>query len=276
MALLQMNLMSESLMRPVPVHVLLPIDKLAAPGVPGPSDRPLKTLYLLNGVFGCSQDWIVGSSIKCYADANDLAVVMPGGENMFYVDQPETNSYYGQFVGDELVELTRRAFRLSREREDTFIAGLSMGGYGALRNGLKYHKNFGSVAGLSSALMGKDYGTTNDESLLFFRRKTFVDAVFGGAERLHGTDLDPYWLAEELVKSGEELPRLFLACGVDDPLLPESQAYRDHLARLGVSVTYMEGPGAHEWGFWDRAVQDVIDWLPLSGTGEGVNSGNVL
>lgn len=82
----------------------------------------------------------------------NLAVVMPAGENAFYVDQPSIGAMHGQFIGEELVEITRKMFPLSRKREDTFIGGLSMGGFGALRNGLKYHDTFGAVICLSGAL----------------------------------------------------------------------------------------------------------------------------
>lgn len=78
-------------------------------------------------------------------------MVMPSGDNAFYVDQPKGHNNYGEYIGQELVRLTRKMFPLSRKREDTFIGGLSMGGYGALRNGLKYSDTFGAVIALSGA-----------------------------------------------------------------------------------------------------------------------------
>lgn len=78
---------------------------------------------------------------------------MPSGENRFYLDDEKSGELYGEFIGKELVEFTRKLFPLSDKREDTFIAGLSMGGYGAIRNGLKYAENFGCVIGLSAALV---------------------------------------------------------------------------------------------------------------------------
>ena len=126
MAFIQMNLLSKCLMRTVPVNVILPADKLVFPGMPEREDKPYKTLYLLHGIFGNHMDWGTGTRIQRYAEENDLAVVMPAGENAFYVDRADANDFYGEFVGRELVELTRKMFPLSDKREDTFIGGLWM------------------------------------------------------------------------------------------------------------------------------------------------------
>lgn len=89
------------------------------PGMPERENKPYKTLYLLHGIFGNYSDWVCGTRIQRYAEEHDLAVVMPSGDNAFYVDQPAGGNFYGEFVGRELVELTRRIFPLSHEREDS-------------------------------------------------------------------------------------------------------------------------------------------------------------
>lgn len=128
MAFIEMNFMSEALMRTVTVNVILPADKLMPPGVPKLELRPFKTLYLLNGVMGNHTDWMNATNIQAMAEEKNLAVVMPGGENMFYLDHEDIHALYGEFVGKELVEFTRKIFPLSDKKEDTFIGGLSMGG----------------------------------------------------------------------------------------------------------------------------------------------------
>ena len=157
MALIQVSMMAQTLGRTVPVTVILPTDKMVFPGQPVREDKPYKTLYLLHGVLGSCMDWVAGTRIQRFAEDNDLAVVMPSGDNMFYLDHPESGNYYAEFVGRELVEQTRRMFPLSRKREDTFIGGLSMGGYGALRNGLKYHDTFGKIAVFAGAVHFYEY-----------------------------------------------------------------------------------------------------------------------
>ena len=276
MALIQVNFLSESLMRTVPINVILPVDKLTKPGMPKREEKPFKTLYLLHGIFGNYTDWVNGTKIQRWAEEKDLAVVMPSGDNMFYVDQKASHNYYGEFIGKELVEITRKMFPLSRKREDTFIAGLSMGGYGAIRNGLKYHDTFGYIAGLSSATIIDELDERTNDTPVFIERRDFAESIFGDLTKVKKSDMNPEWLVNKLVKEHAELPKLFLACGIDDSLLEGNRKMRDYMTAAGVDVTYEEGPGAHEWDFWNRYIKKVIDWLPLdAGTVAGINSGNV-
>lgn len=144
MALMEVHYYSYALQRKTTLQVVLPVDKFSANGRLG-APQKYKTLYLLHGFHGNSIDWVTGTRIQRWATERNLAVVMPAGDNAFYVDRPESGNCYGEFVGRELVEMTRRMFPLSDKREDTFIGGLSMGGFGAMMNGLKYHKTFGAV-----------------------------------------------------------------------------------------------------------------------------------
>lgn len=274
MALIQVNYMSRALMRTVPVNVILPVDKLAMPGEPDHDARPFKTLYLLHGIFGNYTDWVSGTKIQRWAEEKDLAVVMPSGDNAFYVDQPAAHNYYGTFIGCELVEMTRRMFPLSPRREDTFLAGLSMGGYGALRNGLKYHETFGCIAGLSSATVIDGIDQRTDDTV-FFQSRTYAQQIFGDLSKAEQSDLNPAWLAAQLAATPEALPKIYMACGLDDGLLPGNRKLRDALLAAGADLTYEEGPGAHEWDFWNRYIKKVIDWLPLQSAAAGINSGNV-
>lgn len=259
MALLQVSLFSQALMRTVPVQVVLPADK--DPWAPPAPARAWPTLYLLHGVLGGSTNWVTFARIQRWAEAAGVAVVMPSGDNHFYVDRPETQELYGQFVGQELVELTRRMFCLSPRREDTFIGGLSMGGYGALRNGLKYHKTFGCIAALSSANVPAMAAEYADDAPDFFRRKSFIEALFGPLDRIPGSDNDLLHLADLL--PADTRPRIYLACGLEDGLLPINRELCRDLRARGVEVTYREAPGAHEWDFWDDQIRRVLDWLPL-------------
>lgn len=123
MALLQVNFMSKTLGRTVPMNVILPVDKLTFPGMAVKENKPYKTLYLLHGVLGNYTDWITGTNIMRWAEERDLAVVMPSGDNMFYVDNPNVHNYYGEFIGKELVEITRKMFPLSNLLSQVFRWG---------------------------------------------------------------------------------------------------------------------------------------------------------
>lgn len=276
MALIQVNFISKSLMRIVPMNVILPVDKIAYPGMPEENAAPYKTLYLLHGILGNYTDWISGTNIQRWAEEKNLAVVMPSGDNMFYVDQKECQNYYGEFIGKELVEMTRKMFPLSHKREDTFIAGLSMGGYGAIRNGLKYHDTFGYIAGLSSAILIDGIENRTNESPFFMERKDYAERVFGDLAKVKDSDMNPRWLVNRLEQEKVELPKMYLACGTEDSLLEVSRSFRDYLKSTNIDLTYEEGSGGHEWDFWNRYIKKVIDWLPLENNANaGVNSGNV-
>lgn len=274
MAFLQMNLMSESLMRTVNVNVILPADKFTVPGIPQTDTRPYKTLYLLHGVFGSQIDWINGTNIQRWAEEKDLAVVMPAGENGFYVDREAAHALYGRFVGEELVNMTRKIFPLSAKREDTFIAGLSMGGYGALRNGLKYYKTFGYIAGLSVANIVEGIEQRTDDVPGFLASRSFAESFFGDLSKVKNSDRDIKWLAKKLRSEKADLPNIYLACGTEDSLLERSRDLRDWLKGYGFDVTYREAAGGHEWDFWNSQIKQVVDWLPLTGKA-GISSGNV-
>lgn len=262
MAFIQMNFFSQSLMRQVPVNILLPLDKLPAPGVPVREEKPYKTLYLLHGIFGNYTDWVNGTRIQRYAEEHDLVVVMPSGDNSFYVDQPKSNNFYGEFVGRELVEFTRKMFPLSRKREDTFIGGLSMGGFGAMRNGLKYHESFGCIVSLSGAFHIDTIHERTNDSQMFFEKKDYAESCFGNLNEVLASDKNPKYLIQQLLKEGAELPRIYMACGEQDELLEKNCDFADFLRDSGVEFTFETGSGAHEWNFWDTYIKKAIEWLP--------------
>lgn len=274
MAIIEVNFISKCLMRTVTFNAIIPVDKFG-PQAENAEQKPLKTLYLLHGIFGNYTDWVNGTRIQAWAEANDLAVIMPSGENRFYLDDEKSGELYGEFIGKELVEFTRKLFPLSDKREDTFIAGLSMGGYGAIRNGLKYAENFGCVIGLSAALVHDVWKDADNSAPIFTFRRNYYEAIFGEYDKVKGSDKDPKALLLKLKEEGRPVPKMYLCCGTEDGLVTANRDFRDFLNENGVDLTYVEGPGKHDWVFWDTYIKKVLDWLPLNRTGAGINSGNV-
>lgn len=274
MAIIEVNFISKCLMRTVTFNAIIPVDKFG-PQAEDAEQKPLKTLYLLHGIFGNYTDWVNGTRIQAWAEANDLAVIMPSGENRFYLDDEKSGELYGEFIGKELVEFTRKLFPLSDKREDTFIAGLSMGGYGAIRNGLKYAENFGCVIGLSAALVHDTWKDADNSAPIFTFRRNYYEAIFGEYDKVKGSDKDPKALLLKLKEEGRPVPKMYLCCGTEDGLVTANRDFRDFLNENGVDLTYVEGPGKHDWVFWDTYIKKVLDWLPLNRTGAGINSGNV-
>lgn len=275
MAILQMEFMSETLMRTVPVQIILPADKLSFPGQPKKRRQTYKTLYLLHGVFGNHMDWLTGTNIRRWAEDKELAVIMPAGENMFYVDQEAGHNYYGEYIGRELLDITRKMFPLSEKREDTFIGGLSMGGYGALRNGLKYSENFGCIAALSSALIIDGIEKRTDDIPFFIESRSYAEAVFGDLDQVKNSDKDPSALAAKIAEAQRNFPKIYMACGDSDSFVGANRKLKDRLQQLGAEVHYEESAGGHDWDFWNSTIKKVLDWLPLDKNETGMNSGNV-
>ena len=272
MALIQCNFMSTSLMRTVPIQVVLPTDKMTF-GAPV-EEKPFKTLYLLHGIFGNYTDWVSGTRLQSWAQDRNLAVVMPSGDNSFYVDNKVSGNLYSTFIGKELVEFTRKTFPLSRKREDTFIGGLSMGGFGSLLNGLKYHDTFGAICALSSALITDEVPTHTEYTDVISTNRGYYESIFGDLSKVVGGENDPRAVAEQ-IKDSDTKPKIYMACGTEDGLIHPSRAFRDQLKAMGFDVTWEEGPGGHEWNFWDAYILKAMEWLPLDDVKQGISSGHV-
>lgn len=242
MALIQGSFMSESLTRQVMFTAVIPDGP-----APGTEDGPLRSLYLLHGYTGSSLFWLTAYELGSLANRHNLAIILPDGENHFYTDDETLGYRWGSFAGEELVDYTRNVFPLlSRRREDTFIAGISMGGYGAIRCGLQYRETFGSIIGISSALVTDGIDTQPDPT---FPREQWI-SLFGDLSKVPGSVHDPRQLAKEALAGGS-IPDLYFACGEEDFLLQRNRDFRDHLQAIGFPFTYEEGPGGHEPRFTD-------------------------
>lgn len=268
MAYLTMNYFSKALMRTVTINAIIPIDK-------DNHQKTFKTLYLLHGIFGNYTDWVNGTRVQRWAEDHDLAVIMPSAENKFYVDNEKSLEFHSRFIGEELIQVTRDCFPLSKKREDTFIGGLSMGGYGAITNGLKYHKTFGAIIGLSSALIVEQlHEKTDEEGVEYLNRRCYLETVFGDLDQVVGSDKDYKALALRLKNKKVKMPRIYLACGSEDFLIKENRDFHNFLLKHHIEHTYKESPGIHNWDFWDEYIEKAILWLDLE-KNQGQNSGHV-
>lgn len=213
---------------------------------------PPPVLYLLHGLSDDDSMWMRRTSIERYAEDLGLAVVMPQVHRSFYTDQAHGGRFW-TFLADELPQIVSGFFQVSTRREDTFVAGLSMGGYGALRWALRRPERFAAAACLSGALDVNRLRESGD-------RDELMHLVFGGRE-ITGTDSDLFHLLDQADVAA--LPRLYLCCGTEDELIEDGRRFAGAAAARGADVTTDFGPGAHEWSYWDAAIRDVLAWLPL-------------
>ena len=235
------------------MHVLLP-QRLAA--------GKAKTLYLLHGMSDDEGTWMRRTSIERYAEEKGLAVVMPDGGLGWYTDMYRGLAWF-KFISKELPALCRRFFPiLSDKREDTYIGGNSMGGYGALKCALRAPRTFSRVISLSGALDAADTAINNTVPAT----RRYWEDVFGPAEDVSGSENDLFAAATALTDPALR-PRIYMWCGTEDFLYAQNIRMRDHLRALGYDLMYEESPGDHQWRYWDKKIADALDWL-LPGEGE--------
>jgi len=258
MARLTCDFFSESLMQGVSVTVLLPQATEEQIGlIDQPLDGPTPVLYLLHGLSDDHTAWTRYTAIERYAAARGLAVVMPAVARSFYRDEAQGHRYW-TYVSEELPRVVGQFFRLSQAREDTFVAGLSMGGYGALKHALTHPDRYAAAASLSGVA---DVRALDDD----LPRPELMRRVFGGSIE---PDDDLFDLLAR--HDAADLPRLWIGCGTEeDVLLAQSQRLVTSLEERGADVTADFRPGVHEWGLWDAQIQDVLAWLPLRGSRGG-------
>lgn len=254
MAFIECHFFSEVLRLSTSVNVILPETARGQIGMAhAPTRHTYPVLYLLHGLSDDHSIWMRRTSIERYVAELGIAVVMPNGHRSFYSDMSQGLPYFS-FMSDELPERMKAFFPLSREREDTFVAGLSMGGYGALKLALRCPEQYGAAASLSGCVDLARQVREQDYRADF-------DLIFGrGVDISQGPD-DLLWLAQTAQQSGQELPRLFQCCGTEDFLFTHNQTFQQHLTHLGIPLTTEFDSGEHEWGYWDRKIQSVLRWL---------------
>lgn len=253
MALLHVCFRSAVLELDMRMSVILPETKCAREGGRWP------TLYLLHGLSDDHTAWERRTSIERYASRMGLAIVMPEVYRSFYTDMKHGGRYW-TFISEELPTLCENMFLLSDKREDRFAAGLSMGGYGAFKLGLRLPERYAAVASLSGAV-DLFYGADVDEKE--DKHADLWSDIFGTAREAVGGEDDLPAVARRLIQRGGQRPMFYLACGTEDFLYEGNQRFLKEFGE-SLQIAYKEGPGGHTWGFWDQYIQDVLTWLPIA------------
>lgn len=256
MALIHLNFFSETLGISSSVDIIIPqqtSDREIGLKTKGSEDDLPSCLYLLHGLSDDHTIWQRRTSIERYSAEKGIAVVMPCVNRSFYTDMAYGPKYW-TYVTEELPEIIHSMFKISQDPKKTFVAGLSMGGYGAMKMALRNPEKFAAAASLSGSLELKSFGDIklNPEAKL----------IFGDTPPVNNEN-DLFFLAQNLKKENKKIPELYIICGIEDPLYRGNQKFKKHLENLKINHTYDEEPGTHEWGFWDKHIQKVLEWLPL-------------
>lgn len=258
MALFHCNFYSYILGYDTQVNVVLPENR-APYEFDESKDYRFQVLYLLHGLGDDCNGWVRNTAIERYACEHRIAVIMPTGEDSFYLNKVSGKRYF-DYMTEELPAKMKKCFPLSRKQEDTFIAGLSMGGYGTLKIGLTYPERFAGMAFFSgvtipSKILAACSGF--DESI--------VSASFYAAFGKDGVapEDDPSHLLAADIAAGKPLPKMVQYVGKQDFIHDINTEFRDYALSQNVDLTYDEWDGSHEWKFWDAAIEKALNALPL-------------
>ncbi len=251
MALSELNIFSENLGMQTTVYVVIP--QKSNDGEIGVSqntaDGKFRCLYLLHGLSDDHSIWLRRTSIERYAQEYGICVIMPAAGRSFYTDMKYGGKYY-TYIAKELPSIMKEIFNVSDKREDNFIAGLSMGGYGALKIGLTECEHFSAAAGLSS--VADIIGLTDTF------KETYIP-IWGENIDIPPQD-DLFYLAEKC-DSHPLKPRIFMGEGTEDFMYKENVKLKEHFEKLHYDFTYRESAGTHSWAFWDEYIQYVLEWM---------------
>ena len=250
---------SDSLRRSTTFQVLIPNDIPAGASrkETAYSRRPMKTLFLLHGYTGKSGNWVPEDLPGKY----NFAVVMPSAENSFYLDGPATGHAFDRFVGVELVDYVRKTFGLARSPEDTYIAGMSMGGFGAVHLAMAHPDRFGKAGALSSALIVHEIARLKPGESNAVANYEYYRSCFGDLETAETRDVNPEVLIRRLRDAGAKIPDLYLCCGTEDFLIEPNRAFHRFLLEEKIPHEYFESPGEHNMVFWSEYIVKIVRWM---------------
>lgn len=247
MALIHCEFYSRALERTTNVYVVLPEYR----DIKEKAEK-LKTLYLFHGLSDNYTKWVRRSSVEKCAAEGDWAVIMPDGEKSFYSNTNDGERYW-DYIAEELPYLMQEMFPvLSDKKEDRYVAGLSMGGYGAMKLALNFPERFCAAASFSGAL--------NPEKDLVDEPE-LAERVYGSLEKIRGTENDLFYRMKKCKEEGRQIPRLYISCGTEDFIYEESTEFCKALRELEIPHTYEEWKGKHDWLFWEESMKRVLKWF---------------
>ncbi len=264
MALLQCDFRSEVLGLDTQMNVLLP-EKNRTTG------KKYPVLYLLHGLSDDHKSWQRRTAIERYLQDKELIVIMPNVHRSFYTDMAVGYPYW-TFISQEVPSFSEAFFPISTHRQDTFVAGLSMGGFGAFKLALNLPEKFSKAASLSGALdmidrikrreqAIKEGQSTLEDVDVFYQYE--MSNIFGSYKDMKESSNNLFEVILKQLKAGKKMPDLFQCCGTDDFLYGGNIAFRDFALNHHLNLEYTEGLGTHTWDYWDKMIQKVLNWLPV-------------
>lgn len=253
MAVIHINILSRCLAQKTDVRVVVPtptLDEMMAGKDRYDKEERFPVVYLLHGAAWDSFDWLSNSRIEDLAQRYRFIAVMPSCGLSFYNNVSGEERYF-DYVADELPRMVEALFPASDRPEDRYVAGVSMGGYGAMRVGLTYPERYAKIGCVSGCL--DVYG--------FLKASQGRPGIFpiftklGELEEIPGSQRDILHLARTAAERGGELPAIWHCMGTEEFIYAQNRPLVDALKKLPLDYTYVEGPGVHNWDFWNPMLE---------------------
>jgi S-formylglutathione hydrolase FrmB len=253
MAYLTIKINSAALNRHVTFEMILPGDGNHPKNEY--SDKPTGTLMLLHGYTMSGFNWVP----EHLAEKYNFAIVIPSGENSFWLDGISTGHRFCTFIGEEIPDYLTKTFGLMKSAERSCVMGLSMGGFGAIHTALAYPDRFSKAGAMSSALIVHEVAKMKPGDGNGHANYEYYRECFGEPSKLLGSDADPEALVERILRDGKKMPEILMRCGTEDFLLEANREFDRFLTSKGVQHEYIESPGNHDFNFWGEHAPKLIE-----------------
>lgn len=238
----------------LPYIVVLPVNF----NQPAAKSERYPVLYLLHGLGGHYDNWATKTKLAEYAARYSMIIITPEGNNSWYTDSATVpTDKYETYIVDELIPDVQRRYRTLEMRAGRSIAGLSMGGYGALKFGVKHPELFAFAGSMSGALGAASWTESELRGFEF---------IFRTLQPVYGAENSETRAANDLTKLFRELPAeriaalpfMYLDCGTEDPLFSSNRSLAELLVSRKIPHEYRQLPGSHNWAYWDAQVQEIL------------------
>lgn len=251
------RLKSKLMGREMPYRVVLPADYETAAASEA---TYYPVIYLLHGLTGHFDNWTERSKLGEFAKNYKYLIVTPEGDNGWYTDSATVQTdKYESYIVEELMPEIEKNFRAKKDRTSRSIAGLSMGGYGSIKFGLKYPEKFALVGSFSGALQAASLS----DKLLGNSWKALTDSIMN----TYGADGSPTRAANDVFRlvrempaeKNKNLPFIYFDCGTEDGLIATNREFSNLLLEKKVAHEFRQLPGKHDWAFWNAQVEEFLE-----------------
>lgn len=239
MAVSHIEFYSEKLEMKTRVNVILPEH----------FDKDGQVLLLLHGLGDDENAWLEQTRIVSYASESNITIIMPRVDRSYYTTSLGGPKYF-EYISQEILQRCREWFNIPNNEEQTFIAGISMGGFGALKVGLTNPKKFKQVFVMSAMTDILTNWRNNSE------RDEWYRSLFGEPEQVQGSINDISYLVE---KQDNTDPEIWQLCGRGDPFYDMNVILDQQIRKRGLKHQFVEVSGGHEWSVWDKAIKQVLN-----------------